>query len=118
MGTADVSAPTFIQRYQAIASLMGNRSVGMGTDLNGLVKGVRPRAGAITYDASFPQSRLGTKAWNYNTDGVAHYGLLADFIRDVRGLPGGEEVVNTLFLSAEHFAQMWEKAERQRSRVP
>lgn len=32
-------------------------------------------------------SSSGTKSWNYNTNGVAHYGMLRDFMMDVRTAP-------------------------------
>ncbi len=52
----------------------------MTTDLNGLAKGAQPRASSVTYTAAFPKLRTGSKEWDYNVDGVAHYGLLADFV--------------------------------------
>jgi hypothetical protein len=52
---------------------------------------------------------MGTKTWDFNTDGVAHYGLLPDYIEScVRaGMTAAEK--QAFFSSAERFAQMWEK---------
>jgi microsomal dipeptidase-like Zn-dependent dipeptidase len=117
VGSDGIDAPTFVRNYGAVAASMSHRGVGLGTDLNGLVKGPPPRAGSIQYAAAFPKSRTGTREWDYNTDGVAHYGMLADFLRDLRSIPGGAAVERTLMLSAEHFAQSWERCETQKLRV-
>ena len=62
-------------------------------------------------------SATGTKTWNYNEEGVAHYGMLADFLRDINGLDGGRAVIDGLNRSAEDFARMWERCERQKYKV-
>ena len=89
---------------------------------------MRPRAGSnVQYDASFPQSRTGNRAWNYNIDGVAHYGLIADFLRDVRSLPAsgsaapltGAQMVDTnMMYGADYFWRMWSQCEAQRTHIP
>src|SRR5262249_12442309 len=72
--------------YEAAMAAMGypggyqNGMIGLGTDLNGVVVGPQPGGptGVNYNDGSFPlppSSFAGTpKVWNYNTDGVAHYG--------------------------------------------
>ncbi len=91
----------------------------MGTDLNGLVVAPGPRAGShVAYSSSNPMSSLGGKQWNYNTDGVAHYGMLADFLQDARSAPGGNDMINNYLMhSAEYFYQMWLRAETQMNNV-
>lgn len=116
VGSAGLRADEFVRELEQIASRTGYRNVGLGTDLNGLVKGPRPRPGAIVYNASYPRSRTGTRVWDYNLDGVAHYGLLNEFVKDVSDL-GGERIEDTLWRSAEDFASMWERAEAQKARV-
>lgn len=81
------------------------------------MKAPRPAAGRVRYDATFHEARTGSKEWDYNEEGVAHYGLLPDFPRAVESTPGGAEVKSTLFQSAEHFAQTWETCERQKGSV-
>jgi hypothetical protein len=86
----------------------------------------------VVYDASFPKSTSGSKSWDYNTDGVAHYGMLADFVRDVRtassnnstgpggvplGVVGSELVDDHLNRSANYFWQMWERIEARKGNV-
>lgn len=111
-----------------------NGAISFGTDLNGLVKGPMPGGGGrVNYDATFPMSSSGTKSWDYNTEGVAHYGMLPDFIRDVRttasigyiepgwvprGVTGPELVDKHLFRSADYFWHMWERIEAQKANVP
>lgn len=68
------------------------------------------------YSAAFPQSTDGNKGWFYGWDGVAHYGMLWDFIQDVRTLPGGADMVdNNLMHGADYFWHTWQAAERQSS---
>ncbi len=117
LGTDGIDAPTFVKWYNQVLNQTGNRGVGIGTDTNGLAKGPRPRGVAIQYDGDFPMSATGTKTWNYNEEGVAHYGMLADFLRDINGLDGGRAVIDGLNRSAEDFARMWERCERQKYKV-
>jgi microsomal dipeptidase-like Zn-dependent dipeptidase len=61
----------------------------------------------------------GQKTWNYNNDGVAHYGMLPDFLQDVKTVPGGFELVhNNMMYGAESLYQTWSLAEKQAARVP
>ncbi len=108
-------------------------AVAFGTDLNGLVKGPRPGGGnQVQYGSTFPMSRSVTKSWNYNTEGVAHYGMLWDFLVHVRTLPangyraasgaplgvtGSDLVDNHLFRSANYFWQMWQRIEARKVTV-
>jgi hypothetical protein len=67
---------------------------------------------------SLPQSRLGlTRTYNFQRDGLANYGMLADFMQAISQKPGGSEVITGLFRSANDVVEMWEKAEARKSRV-
>ncbi len=63
-----------------------------------------------------PLRRLvfGNRDYDVNIDGVAHYGMLPDFLQDVANShPRPAEVgtyLKPLFSSAEDYIQMWEKA--------
>lgn len=73
----------------------------------------------VQYSASFPQPADGNKTWNYNTDGVAHYGMLADFLKDVASLPGGAAMVNNNFMyGADYFYRTWQRAEALSKNAP
>ena len=46
-----------------------------------------------TGNGLLPMSSLGTAPpWNYNNVGVAHYGMLPDFLQDVQSLPQGQTI--------------------------
>jgi microsomal dipeptidase-like Zn-dependent dipeptidase len=109
-----------------------NGAVSFGTDLNGLVKGPQPGGGSrVVYGPEFRMSTSGAKFWNYNTEGVAHYGMLTDFLVDVRtapsngyssggmplGVDGKELVDHHLFRSANYFWEMWQRIEARRGAV-
>ena len=49
------------------------------------------------------------KFWHIDETGMSHYGLVADFVEEVR-LEGGQEALDALFSSAEAYVQMWERA--------
>ncbi len=77
-----------------------------------------PPGSNVQYTNAFPASMDGSKTWNYNTHGVAHYGMLPDFLMDVETLPGGPAAVANLRSGAEYFFQTWRKAERLKRSIP
>ena len=48
------------------------------------------------------------KYWHIDEVGMAHYGLVADGVEEIR-LEGGAEALNALYNSAEAYIQMWER---------
>jgi hypothetical protein len=121
------------------SGLLGPGLVAFGTDTNSLVKTPRPTmveldpnvaprfVDVFNHNLDIPGlPPLGPSlkappnvAWDYNRDGVAHYGMLADFVRDVRGSPHGHDLVdNHLMRSADYFWHMWQKVERVSPQVP
>lgn len=133
VGTTDseerhTDAQTFISSFTKVWTAMGGNSYGavaIGTDVNGMERlpRVSPALDPVKFysanyfpeDPGFPKCKTGNKQWDYTFEGVAHYGLMADFIRDVR--KRSPETYERLMNSAEHFARMWEKAERQKTKV-
>ena len=114
VGSANLDAYQWVAMYQKVVAAMGgNVSAGFGTDTDGLATGMPKRVGsAVHYDDSFPRSSLGTKQWDYNTDGVAHFGMLPDFLKDARTTQGGVDVVdNNVMFGADYFLQTWKKCE-------
>ena len=82
----------------------------------------------VTYSNTFPRSTDGNKVWDINTDGVAHYGMLPDFLADLALLPlvgpqppgalNGADLVNkNLMHGAGYFFTTWQKAESLRAQV-
>ena len=63
-----------------------------------------------TLGAPLTISRKGTKSWSLNVHGVAHYGLMPDFLQDLSNVGVEPGDLAPLFLSAEGFARMWERS--------
>jgi microsomal dipeptidase-like Zn-dependent dipeptidase len=63
------------------------------------------------YGQNTPMKRCETHLvqWDYNFDGLAHYGLLPDFFQDLGNVGLNADDMSPLFRSAEDFAQMWTK---------
>lgn len=51
----------------------------------------------------------GGRTWDTEVDGTAHYGLIADYVEELR-LEGGKDAMTALYNSAEAYLQMWENA--------
>ncbi|AKJ05971.1 membrane dipeptidase (peptidase family M19) [Archangium gephyra] len=62
-------------------------------------------------DVPFVKSRAGSREFDFNTDGLAHVGLLPDFIRDLLHVGMTDAQMDPLFSSAEAFLRMWESCE-------
>ena len=57
-------------------------------------------------------SVLDKRTYDFNVDGLAHYGLLPDMLQDLKNLEDPD--LKVLFRSAEGYLQMWEKVVRVR----
>ncbi len=55
---------------------------------------------------------MGERTYDFNTDGLAHYGLIPDMLQDVANVVGESHAstLDPLFGSAEAYIEMWEKA--------
>ena len=92
---------------------------GYGADMNGFASqgGPLPVGSQIAYPFTSPidpsvtvhRQRSGTRTFDINTDGTAHYGLYADWTEGVR-VAGGDEIIDDLANGAEAYLQMWERA--------
>jgi microsomal dipeptidase-like Zn-dependent dipeptidase len=71
----------------------------------------------VQYSAAFPESTDDNAAWNYATVGVAHYGMLPDFIQDVVALGGGAMVQNNLMSGADYFFHTWQISETRGAQI-
>jgi hypothetical protein len=71
----------------------------------------------VVYDSSFTRCKTGNRTWDINVDGVAHYGLLPDYMRawDAAGMTAQEKKV--FMSSAEDFTEMWEKCELRKGKI-
>jgi hypothetical protein len=115
------SAQWFIECFKRVSTEMDHKSLALGTDINGMYRSpCPPRYGqGINYAASgLPKLKTGNRTWDYNdsafgSGGVANYGLLPDFLLDVKN--HDTTVLNKLFSGAEGFYQMWNKAWQHKS---
>lgn len=108
-------ARKFVAAFRQVRQLVGDHAgIALGTDANGLwpLPARDPEApveGGVT--------STGYKMWDLNVHGVAHYGLLPDYVRSwsAAGMMSTER--DHFMRSAEHFARTWERAERNRLAV-
>ena len=89
---------------------------GYGADLGGLAEQPEAKADRVKYPfksydgkVTFDKQRSGERTFDYSQDGVAHYGLYADWFEDLRGL-GGPALTRDMSNAAEAYLQMWERA--------
>ncbi len=117
-------------RLAMIEEAGGYRAEGFGFDLNGFAGAPGPRFGPdsvceqpqddeLTYpfdsyagNITFTEPQVGERTIDFNTEGLAHIGLIPELIEDVRNTGVSDEQLEPLFRSAEGYLRMWEKAER------
>ncbi len=58
----------------------------------------------------FTRQRTGTRTFDVNADGVAHYGLVPDLLAQVAAQPRGPEALGVLFDSAAAYLATWRRA--------
>lgn len=93
---------------------------GFGMDMNGFGGTPPPRDDSDETPLTYPFSPVvgkgeidrqvtGERTWDYNRDGVAHYGMIPDWIQDMRTVGGedGEQVVEDLTRGPESYLQTW-----------
>ncbi len=78
----------------------------------------QPQSDPVTYpftsyagDVTFTAPQLGERAVDFNAEGLVHIGLLPELVEDLRSDPEAEQALESLFLSAEAYLRMWERAE-------
>jgi microsomal dipeptidase-like Zn-dependent dipeptidase len=117
-------APTLASKIIAMSAHRDPRrylGVGIGTDTGGFASLPAPRPDALQHPLRYPfksydgrvtfvREQAGTRTFDLNRDGVAHYGLMADLLADMRSAPGGSRALSLLFRSAEAYLEMWERA--------
>lgn len=92
---------------------------GYGADTNGFGSQGAPRGAGAENPVTYPftgfggaivkQQQSGTRTYDINVDGVAHYGLYPDWIEDLRHL-AGDQIVEDMTRGPEAYLQMWERA--------
>jgi microsomal dipeptidase-like Zn-dependent dipeptidase len=119
------SAAEMIDRIGELRRGSGDKrgtAVALGSDTGGFADLPAPPADAATKPLRYPfhsfdggvrftRQTTGTRTFDYNADGVAHYGLFADELADIQRRPGGRRALKALFGSAEAYLQTWQLAE-------
>jgi microsomal dipeptidase-like Zn-dependent dipeptidase len=115
----------------AVEQMGGRGGVGFGTDFNGFAgqpgprfgkhacgnRGTPDRRAELAYPFAdysgkpTPCTRAGERDFDFNRDGLAHYGLLPDLIADMRLVGGTDQAIDALFGSARAYVEMWKRAE-------
>jgi microsomal dipeptidase-like Zn-dependent dipeptidase len=131
------STRSFVPLLREAAAHTGGHGIALGTDVNGFNGLTRPRIGSHACsdqslnpgrDASegsarvsyvtpgtaptgerLVQSVAGTRSFDLNTDGWAHYGMMPDFLQDASSVGLAAADREPIFASAEEFLEMWEK---------
>jgi microsomal dipeptidase-like Zn-dependent dipeptidase len=116
---------TFLDEWRANKGLANGSKItgyGVGTDVNGLGPQAAPRLDAGSRPLVYPftatngtrvaKQVYGTRTFDLNTDGVAQYGLYADWIVDLINQAGSDATLlrRHLLGGAEAYTVMWEKA--------
>jgi microsomal dipeptidase-like Zn-dependent dipeptidase len=118
------TAPKLAAKLRRMARF-GFFGVGIGTDTGGFASQPGPRPDASgrplrypfrSYDrrVTFTRERTGTRTFDLNTDGVAHYGLMADLVADMQQQRSSRRALPSLFRSAEAYLRTWQRALRHR----
>ncbi len=120
MGWEGQTPSQFNANYRQHWGAMGGKSTSFGSDIDGYATTPeKPAAGQYInysnpaqYDFLRPYTMAGSShRWDYNTGGMAHIGMVPDFFEALKKAGAPSQQLNSLFLSAEYFAQMWEKCE-------
>lgn len=123
-GHADEFDGEWKQQRRLYAAGRGSRrfgfGFGFGDDMNGFGGPREPTAGTdaeISYPFNSPidkgvrfnRQQSGTRTYDLNTDGVAHFGQWPDWTEGVRR-DAGHRVIRDLRNGAESYLRMWERA--------
>jgi hypothetical protein len=114
------AAASFISQKKTDKSVRSAKysfGFGWGSDMNGLGDQPGPTAGApISYpfkaflgNVTFTREQWGQRTFDLNTDGLANYGMYADWLRQLQAL-GGQQMMTDMFNGAEAYLEMWERA--------
>ncbi len=113
-------AAAFVASWKADKALRDPRfhfGFGWGSDENGLGSQPGPAETKITYPfksydgrVSFTREQWGQRTFDLNTDGLANYGMYADWLNELQRV-GGQPLMADMFQGAEAYLQMWERSE-------
>ncbi len=114
-------APAFVATWKTDKAQNTSKYLfgfGYGSDMNGLAEQPGPDNEAPihypfkSYDGkvTFTPEVWGQRTFNLNTDGLANYGMYADWLQSVQEA-GGPQIVSDMMHGAESYLEMWERAD-------
>ena len=111
--------PDAILRFRKFQSVNRYLGVGLSTDTGGFAE--LPGPGKLAYPFKpyrgrvvFSRQQTGTRKFDLNSDGVAHYGLIPDLLAQVQTEKHGREALGLLHHAAEAYLETWHRAEHTR----
>ena len=111
-------ASNFVRNYHQVLKAINYDHVAIGTDVNGFYPlPHRDTAVFVAYDDSFTRCKTGNRTWDINKDGVAHYGLMPDYMRSWTKAGMTDREMKAFMSTAEFFTEMWEKCEARKSKI-
>jgi microsomal dipeptidase-like Zn-dependent dipeptidase len=127
-----------LETIRQIRRVSPDGGISLGTDMNGGDLNADPRGGSnkvrymngperiptgirfvqnsAEFRAGHPLQRTlmpmgsGRRYWNINQDGLAHYGLIPDYLQDLYNIGATDQEMMTIFRGAEGFVRSWERA--------
>ena len=117
------ASTSFVKKWQELKKEKNPRwrtGFGYGADANGLGKQGPPRPGneknPVVYPfksfdgaVTFERQKSGVRTFDINKEGVAHYGLYADWFEDLRKL-AGDEILADMATGTDSYLNSWERA--------
>jgi hypothetical protein len=114
--------PSYAKTWKQYRPISSPYAIGspLGTDIAGLFAQPAPSPDAtqvMSYpfksldgNVTFDKQRTGQRVFDYRTEGIAHYGLYADWLQDLK-LHSSPQLISDVMGSAEAYLEMWERAE-------
>lgn len=116
---------TWLADVMDLKNVMNNKGgIAIGTDINGFAPQMAVAAEEVVYPIDvmrkygrpnanpLPKSQMGSRAFNFKNDGIAHYGMLPDLLQAVSQKPGSDKALRSLFSSANSVVLMWDRCEK------
>jgi hypothetical protein len=119
---AGASPASFVSQWRASLKIRNTRfyngvGFGYGADMNGLAEESQPDTShPISYPfksfdgkVNFTREQWGQRTFDLNKDGVANYGMFADWLQELQQI-GGRPLMTDMFHGSEAYLEMWERA--------
>jgi microsomal dipeptidase-like Zn-dependent dipeptidase len=110
-------APGFVGDWKAFRKLSDRHyyfGFGFGSDMNGLAEQGKPHPihypfKSLDGKVTFNRQVTGQRTFDYTKDGVAQYGMYAEWLENLR-LMAGPQISKEMNRGAEAYLEMWERA--------